>query len=227
MNIAVIPARGGSKRIHRKNIKFFCGFPVIYWSIKIAQESKLFDYIVVSTDDNEIAKIAKSYGALVPFVRPDNLSDDYMPTAPVVSHAIVELEKLSIKADYVCCIYPCSPMIYSKDLIQAFDSIKTDKFDFIYPVAEYAHPVFRAMKKTKQNKMEFLFPKNELKRTQDTERFFHDSGQFYWGKKQSWLKNKKMHTDGIGFEIPSWRVVDIDTQDDWRRAEILFKCIKE
>jgi pseudaminic acid cytidylyltransferase len=223
MNIAIIPARGGSKRIPKKNIKDFCGYPMIYWVIKKAKESELFDEIIVSTDDKEIAKIAIKFGAKVPFIRSAELSDDYATTASVMADVVKKLPMDKVK--YVCCIYPCSPLLDIKDLRSTFEKIKTNKYDFVYPVVGYAHPIFRAMKKTQENKMEFLFPENELKRTQDVTQTFHDAGQFYWGRKDAWIEGKRMHTDGIGFEIPYWKSVDIDTQDDWDRAEILFKCI--
>lgn len=223
MNIAIIPARGGSKRIPKKNIKNFLGKPIIAYPIKTAIESNLFDKVIVSTDSQEIANIAKAHGAEIPFMRPKQLADDYTPTVPVISHAIKELEKMSVKAKYICCIYPCSPMLNIKDLVHGFDKIKTDRFDFVYPIVEYTHPVYRAMVKDNKGRMKFLFPENELTRTQDIRKSFHDAGQFYWGKHKAWLNNKKMHTDGIGLEIPSWRVVDIDLNDDWKRAEVLFK----
>jgi pseudaminic acid cytidylyltransferase len=227
MNIAIIPARGGSKRIPRKNIKDFLGKPMIAYAIETALKSNLFDKVIVSTDDKEIAEIAKKYGAEVPFIRPKELADDHAITVAVLSHSVSELKKMSIDAEYVCCIYPCTPMLSIQDLQDMFEEIKTKKIDFVYPIVEYTHPVFRAMSKTKENKMEFLFPENELVRTQDTKKMFHDAGQFYWGKSDAWLNNKRMHTDGIGFEIPAWRIVDIDTEDDWKRAELMYKMQNE
>jgi pseudaminic acid cytidylyltransferase len=221
MKVAIIPARGGSKRIPRKNIKEFNGKPIIAWSILAAQESKLFDCIVVSTDDDEIKTIAEEYGAIVPFIRPASISDDHAPTVPVISHAVKEIDKLYGYVEYVCCIYPCSPLLLSSDLIEAFNMLESTETDFVYPIVEYPHPIFRSMRKSKNGKMEFLYPEYELTRTQDLESVFHDAGQFYWGKAEAWRELKKMHTDGIGMEIPSYRVVDIDTEDDWKRAEML------
>jgi pseudaminic acid cytidylyltransferase len=223
MKIAIIPARGGSKRIPRKNIKIFNGKPVIAWAILAAQKSGLFDYIIVSTDDDEVKSVSERYGAIVPFIRPADISDDHTPTVPVISHTVKEIDKLYGHVEYACCIYPCSPLLLPSDLIEAFNILESSEVDFVYPIVEYPHPIFRSMRKSKNGKMEFLHPEYELTRTQDLEKTFHDAGQFYWGKAESWRELKKMHTDGLGMEIPFYRVVDIDTEDDWKRAELLFK----
>lgn len=223
MNIAIIPARGGSKRIPRKNIKNFDGKPIIIWSIQVAKKSKLFDYIVVSTDDNEIKQIAEEHGAIVPFIRPHNISDDETPTVPVISHAVKEIDRLYRNVDYACCIYPCSPFIKVSDLVKSFNLLKSSGENFVYPVTEYPHSIFRSMRQSKDGKMKFLYPEYEMSRTQDLEKIFHDTGQFYWGKAEAWRKLKKMHTDGVGMKIPPYRVIDIDTEDDWKRAELFFR----
>ena len=221
MKVAIIPARGGSKRIPRKNIKEFNGRPIIAWSILAAQESGLFDHIIVSTDDSEIRMIAEKYGATVPFIRPSDISDDHTPTVPVISHAVKEIEKLYQNIEYACCIYPCSPLLLASDMVEAFNMLESTGADFVYSVVEYPHPIFRSMRQSENGKMEFIYPEYELTRTQDLERVFHDAGQFYWGRVDAWRELKKMHTDGLGIEIPSYRVVDIDTEDDWKRAELL------
>jgi pseudaminic acid cytidylyltransferase len=221
MKVAIIPARGGSKRIPRKNIKEFNGKPIIAWAILAAQKTELFDLVVVSTDDDEIKSVSEKYGAIVPFIRPASISDDNTPTVPVISHAVKEIDKLYGYVDQVCCIYPCSPLLTASDLIEAISILESTATDFVYPVVEYPHPIFRSMRKSKSGKMEFVYPEHELTRTQDLENVFHDAGQFYWGKAEAWRGLKKMHTDGIGMEIPSYRVVDIDTEDDWKRAEML------
>lgn len=223
MLIAIIPARGGSKRIPKKNIKDFCGKPMIAWTIEAAKKSNLFDHIVVSTDDDEIAEISKKYGAAIPFLRPKNLSDDLTATVPVISHAVDFFTKLGWDINYACCIYPCSPFLLQEDLKKSLEIIKSKKADFIYPVTEYAHPIQRALKNTDNGKMKFFYPDYELTRTQDLEKSYHDAGQFYWGTNEAWLQKKKMHTDGLGMIIPKWRVVDIDCVDDWVRAEMIFK----
>lgn len=227
MKIAVIPARGGSKRIPRKNIKDFCGRPMIAWAISAAKESGLFDHIIVSTDDEEIAELARNWGAETPFVRPANLADDLTPTVPVVAHALKSCLDFGWVIDYACCIYPCVPFLQVSDLIAALDLAQARNADFVYPVTEYAHPVQRAMRQLPDGKMQFFSQEYELTRTQDLEKSYHDAGQFYWGKSSAWLKQKRMHTDGLGLPIPNWRVVDIDTEDDWMRAELIFKQLKE
>lgn len=223
MKIAVIPARGGSKRIPRKNIKEFCGKPMIAWAITSAIKSKLFDNVIVSTDDEEIADIARKWGAETPFTRPVELSDDITPTVPVIAHAVRFAIESGWDIEYACCIYPCVPFLQENDLVDAFNLMKKNNADFVYPVTEYAHPIQRAMRKLSSGQMQFVNPENELTRTQDLEKTFHDSGQFYWGKSSAWLEQKKMHTDGLGMSIPNWRVVDIDSMDDWKRAEDLYK----
>lgn len=224
MKIAVIPARGGSKRIQRKNIKIFNGKPMIAWAIQIAQKSKLFDKIFVSTDDDEIKNISEQYGAIVPFIRPPEISDDKTPTVPVISHAINEIERLYQKVEYACCIYPCSPFIISSDLEKSFQMLVSSRENYVYPVVEYPHPIFRAMKKSKEGKMKFIYPEYELSRTQDLEQTYHDAGQFYWGRADAWKQLKKMHTDGLGMIIPYYRAIDIDTEDDWKRAELFLQA---
>ena len=219
MIIAIIPARGGSKRIPRKNIKNFNGKPMICWAIEVAQKSKLFDDIFVSTDDQEIKKISEQHGATVPFIRPMDISDDHTPTVPVISHALKEIDTLYKKVDFACCIYPCSPLLIASDLIKSFDILKSTDKDYVYPVVEFPHSIFRSMRQLKDGSMEFIYPEYELTRTQDLEETFHDAGQFYWGKAEAWRNLEKMHSGGVGMKIPSYRVVDIDTEDDWKRAE--------
>lgn len=227
MKIAVIPARGGSKRIPRKNIKAFGGKPMIAWAIQAAVDSGMFSHIVVSTDDTEIATIAKEYGALVPFSRPPSLSDDLTPTVPVISHAIEECQKLGWEIESVCCIYPCVPFLEAQDLVNAYSIMQRKDSEFVYPVTGYVHPVQRAMRQLESGQMEFIDAASELTRTQDLEETFHDAGQFYWGKATAWLAQKKMHSGGLGMIIPNWRVVDIDNLDDWKRAEILSQTLKK
>ena len=223
MKIAVIPARGGSKRVPRKNIKDFCGKPMIAWAISAARESGLFDHIIVSTEDQEVAELARNWGAETPFVRPLELADDLTPTVPVMAHAVKSCISLGWAAEYSCCIYPCAPFLQVSDLIAALDLAQAQNANFVYPVTEYAHPIQRAMRRLPSGKMEFFSPKYELTRTQDLEKTYHDAGQFYWGKSSAWLAHKKMHTEGIGMPIPNWRAVDIDTEDDWARATLVRK----
>jgi pseudaminic acid cytidylyltransferase len=223
-NVAIIPARGGSKRIPRKNIRMFADKPMIAHAINAAKASGLFEHIIVSTDDGEIATLARLWGAEIPFRRPANLADDFTSTVPVIAHAVRACLDLGWSVGYACCIYPCSPFISSDDLIATLAEAQAQDTDFIYSVTEFAHPVQRAMRHLPTGGMQFINPECELTRSQDLEKTYHDAGQFYWGKANAWLEHKKMHTDGLGYPIPNWRVIDIDTEDDWKRAELLF-CI--
>lgn len=226
MKLAVIPARGGSKRIPRKNIKPFCGKSMIAWSIEAALQSDCFDEVIVSTDDAEIADVARQWGAGVPFIRPADLADDLTPTVPVVAHAVNYCLDLGWRVEHACCIYPCAPLLHIDDLREAFELLMTLDTEYVYPVTEYPHPVQRAMRRMPDGAMRFVSSEHELTRTQDLEKLFHDAGQFYFGKASAWLEDKKMHTAGIGMPIPSWRVVDIDTEDDWKRAELAFMALR-
>ena len=221
-NIAIIPARGGSKRIPKKNIREFCGKPMISWTIKEAKKSKLFDEIVVSTEDREIADIAKEYGATIPFHRPIELADDFSTTHSVVLHGIKSLLNLSWDFDMVCCLYPCSPFITYQDLIATYNLLKENNSLYVYPVTPYSHPIQRAMSLSSNNKLEYVDRANETTRTQDLETRYHDTGQFYWGSKDLWLTTDKIHSNAVGYAIPASRVVDIDEPDDWKLAELLF-----
>jgi len=221
MNIAIIPARGGSKRIPRKNIKVFCGQPMIAYAIKAAQASGLFEHVLVSTDDAEIKNIAESFGAETPFVRPAELANDFTATVPVVAHAIQACENLGWQFSNVCCIYPGVPFIEVGDLQGALIKFSESGADYCFPVTEFPAAIQRALRYSSKGLMEPFYPEFEQRRTQDLEVAFYDAGQFYWGTKQAWLTNNRIHTSGIGFEIPNWRVVDIDTPMDWERAERL------
>jgi pseudaminic acid cytidylyltransferase len=227
MNICIIPARGGSKRIPRKNIKLFAGKPMIAHAILAAKESGLFQYILVSTDDNEIIEIAQKWGAETPFVRPVELADDYITTMPVITHAVNECTLLNWKFDYVCCIYPCVPFIKAQDLRSALALLKNSSAAFCFPIAEFPSSVQRAIKLDNRGRTASLYPNNELMRTQDLEPLFYDAGQFCWGSKEAWLNLKEVHSNGVGFIVPKWRVVDIDTIDDWNRAEIIWEIFKK
>ena len=224
MNLCVIPARGGSKRILKKNIKKFYDRPIIAWSIEQAIASKCFDKIIVSTDDKKIASVAKKYGALVPFIRPKSLSDDYTSTIPVVSHAINWFIKNLNKPDYVCCIYPAAPFIKLSDLRNGLRILKKTKLNYVFPVTNFAYPILRSFKIDKNKKLKMFFPKYYQYRSQDVHEAFHDAGQFYWGKTDAWLKNKKLYSkNSFPMPIPRSRVLDIDTIEDWKIAEKMFK----
>ena len=226
MNIAIIPARGGSKRIPRKNIKVFCGQPMIAYAIKAAQDSGLFEHVVVSTDDEEIQSIANSLGAEIPFVRPAELANDFTATVPVVAHAIQACEALGWKFSNVCCVYPSVPFIEVGDLQGAMAKLTEGGADYCFPITEFPAAVQRALKYSSNGLMAPVYPEHELTRTQDLDAAFYDACQFYWGTKKAWLNNSRIHSSGVGFEIPSWRVVDIDTTADWERAERLAAILK-
>jgi pseudaminic acid cytidylyltransferase len=221
MNIAIIPARGGSKRIPRKNIKAFCGQPMIAYAIKAAQASDLFAHVLVSTDDAEIQSIANSLGAETPFVRPAELANDFTATVPVVAHAIQACVNLGWQFSNVCCIYPSVPFIEVSDLKESLIQLSESVADYCFPVTEFPAAIQRALKHNSNGLMTPFYPEYELTRTQDLEAAFFDAGQFYWGTKQAWLSNSNIHRSGIGFQIPNWRVVDIDTPADWEKAERL------
>jgi len=227
MKVAIIPARAGSKRIPRKNIKMFKGKPMIAWAIQAAKKSDLFDHVLVSSDDSEILEISREYGAETPFVRPKNISDDMTATVPVIAHAVGECIANGCAVDYACCIYPGVPFLDTSDLVKSFQLLLESGADFVYPVTEYVHPIQRAMRQMPSGQMEFIDDSSELTRTQDLEATYHDAGQFYWGKIEAWREHKKMHSDGLGMVIPNWRVVDIDNLDDWKRAELLSAVINK
>lgn len=225
MKIAVIPARGGSKRIPGKNIREFAGKPMIAHAIEVAQQSGLFDHIVVSTDDEKIARIARAWGAETPFMRPAELADDYMGTGEVIAHAIETCRSSGWEIDYACCIYPCVPFIQIEDLKQALKMLQASGATYCFPIAEFPSAIQRALRNVSGELVPF-HPENEDKRTQDLERAYYDSGQFYWAKSETWLTKFNMHSGAAGLLIPSWRVVDIDMPEDWRRAELMYAAIR-
>lgn len=225
MKIAVIPARGGSKRIPRKNIKPFAGKPMIAHAIGAALESGLFDHVLVSTDDDEIIDIARQHGAETPFVRPAELADDHTPTVPVIAHAVEACEALGWEITAACCIYPGVPFIQIDDLRKAWELLEGGDTGYAFPVTEFPSAIQRALKRNDEGAVQPFFPEYELVRTQDLEIAYHDAGQFYWGWRDSWFQYSRIHSHGLGLPIPNWRVVDIDTADDWTRAELFHKAI--
>lgn len=225
MNIAIIPARGASKRIPRKNIKEFCGAPIIAYAINSAKESNLFDHIVVSTDDEEIARIAQTLGGEVPFLRPKELADDSTATAPVIANVIQSCHKLGWSFTNVCCIYPCVPLIQIQDIREAYNLICNKNTVFSFPVAEYQSPLQRALRLLEDGGVQPLYPQFDSIRTQDIGKSFYDAGQFYWGSAELWLANLNIHRNGLGLVIPNWRAIDINSLEDWYRAELMYKIM--
>ena len=226
MRLAIIPARGGSKRIPRKNIRLFNGMPIITWSIKAAYESKCFDRIIVSTDDAEIAQVAKRYGAEVPYLRPAELSDDHVGTIPVIAHAVGYQNQGSLKADEVCCIYATAPFVQAADLVRGLQILQSSGADYAFGVTSFAFPIQRAIRLTPNQRVEMYQPEHFNIRSQDLEEAWHDAGQFYWGKADAWMAGKPMFgMDSAPVPLPRHRVQDIDTEEDWIRAEWLFKAM--
>lgn len=226
MGLAIIPARGGSKRIPRKNVKAFCGKPMIAYAIEAARASGLFSHVVVSTDDPDIAAISRDLGAEIPFLRPAELADDHTPTVPVIAQAIGACEALGWGAQYICCIYPSVPFIQQADLKDALQMLQnTPDADYSFPVTEFPSAIQRALRRSASGRMVPFSSEYELVRTQDFEPAYHDAGQFYWGRRSAWDCNPRIHSNGVGLMIPRWRVVDIDTDDDWFRAELLFSSL--
>jgi pseudaminic acid cytidylyltransferase len=222
---AVIPARGGSKRIPRKNIKLFDGRPMIAYAIAAARDSGLFEDVIVSTDDDQIADVAQAFGASAPFRRPAYLADDQTVTVPVIGHATQWLIDQGRAPEAVCCIYPCVPLLRAQDLIGGHSLMRESGADYVYPVVRFHSSPWRAMLRPEDGPMRFVHPEFELTRTQDLPVCYFDAGQFYWGRTQAWTSGLRMHSNGHGYEIPGYRVVDIDTPDDWARAELLARAL--
>jgi pseudaminic acid cytidylyltransferase len=225
MNIAIIPARGGSKRIPRKNIKNFNGKPIIAYPIEIALNSKLFEKVIVSTNDNEIADIARHYGAEIPFKRPCDISNDYATTAAVIQHAIAFFQEKKIPVNNICCIYPTTPFLKEQYLQDGY-KLLNEETNYVFSATEYAYPVNRAFKITDNHKIEMLWPENYEKRSQDLNKVYHDAGMFYWGKQSAFENNIPIFShNSTPLLLPHYVVHDIDTHDDWIRAELYQKLI--
>jgi pseudaminic acid cytidylyltransferase len=226
MKIAIIPARGGSKRIPRKNIKEFCGKPMIAWSIEAAKLSGLFEHIIVSTDDDEIAEVSKQWGAEVPFMRPAKLSNDFAGTTDVVAHATQWGLEAGFDLEAICCIYATAPFIQANDIVRGWDAISANSWNYVFAATDYAAPIFRSFQQTKNGGIEMFYPEHVNTRSQDLPNALHDAGQFYWGRPASWIgKKPDFNANSTVVLIPRWRVQDIDTLDDWVRAEIMKKTI--
>lgn len=228
MKVAIIPARGTSKRVPRKNIRPFCGKPMIEWSIHAARASGLFNRILVSTDDREIATVAINAGAEAPFVRPASLSDDYTPTIPVIRHAIDWLEAAGTAPDAVCCLYATAPFVSAEALRCAYDKLSSNnEIDFIISATEFRSPIFRALRIDRNGRASMFWPEYELTRSQDLERAYHDAGQFYWGRPDAFRTHDGFFSaQSRLFPLPQYLVHDIDTIEDWTRAELIFNALK-
>jgi pseudaminic acid cytidylyltransferase len=227
MNLCVIPARGGSKRIPRKNVRIFCGKPMIAWSIDAAQRSGCFEHILVSTDDTEVAEVARSSGASVPFMRPPELADDFAGTTPVVAHAVQWFLDQNTEPEAVCCLYATAPFVQSADLTQGLEMLPQAPSDrFVFTATPYASPIQRALKiNPSTGKAQMFQPEYFSKRSQDLDEAYHDAGQFYWGRPSAWLAAGNLFEGSQLLVLPRWRVQDIDTEDDWVRAELMHKAV--
>ena len=235
MKVAVIPARGGSKRIPNKNVKPFCGKPIIAYSIEAALASEVFDRVIVSTDSSEVMDVAKEYGAEVPFLRPDELSDDHTPTIPVIAHAIETLdqqvqnepnsEQTKGVVSHACCIYATAPFVQVADIESGLKTLQTSQADFCFTATSFAFPIWRAIGLSENNTVEMFWPENGNKRSQDLGEAYHDAGQFYWGTSHAWKNATNIFSaNSTAVVIPRARVQDIDTIEDWERAEAMYRA---
>lgn len=224
--VCIIPARGGSKRIPRKNIKDFYGKPLISYSIEIALKSNLFDKVIVSTDDQEIANIAKEYGAEVPFLRPEKLSDDFTGTGAVENHALKWLENNGFKYDFSCCIYATAPLIQEIYLKEAFQKLQNSDAVHCFSATSMPFPIWRTFK-INSDRCEMFWPENFLKRSQDLEEAYQDAGQFYWNNLNKKSNEIMLGKDTIPIVLPRYLVQDIDTLEDWETAEVLYEVLKK
>jgi N-acylneuraminate cytidylyltransferase len=225
-NLAIIPARGGSKRIPRKNIKLFLGKPIIAYSIESAIKSGLFDEVMVSTDDAEIAMIANQYGATVPFIRSEKGSSDFATTFDVVEEVINSYKERGIEFENVCCIYPCAPFVNEQKLENAFNLLIKENFDSVFPVIRFGFPIQRALQKDNLGKISFFYPEYALTRSQDLLPSFHDAGQFYWMNVRSCMRQQKIITAKTGsIEISELEGQDIDNEIDWKIAELKYEIL--
>ncbi|MBV4475761.1 pseudaminic acid cytidylyltransferase [Pseudomonas botevensis] len=223
-NVAIIPARGGSKRIPRKNLKPFDGVPMIVRSIRTTLDSRLFDQVVVSTDDEEIADVSRAHGADVPFLRPAQLADDFTGTAAVIVHALQQLPAF----DYACCVYATAPLLQARYLREGFELLEqhADK-SFAFSVSSFGFPVQRALTLDGQGALTALYPQFRDTRSQDLPEAFQDAGQFYWGRREAWLRGEVLYSPAsLPVILPRHLVQDIDTAEDWTRAEYLYAALK-
>jgi len=229
MKLCVIPARGGSKRIPRKNIREFGGKPMIAWSIEASWRSGCFDQIIVSTDSAEIADIAKQLGAEVPFMRPLELANDFAGTIPVVAHAVRWYQAHGYEPKSVCCLYATAPFVQSDDIKKGLDLLEETAADrFVFTASSYVTPIQRALRLDSLSGEAYMRHPNQFsKRSQDLEPSYHDAGQFYWGRPQAWLHSCNLFEGSKALLLPRWRVQDIDTEEDWNQAELIYRVLSD
>ncbi|NMC47853.1 MAG: pseudaminic acid cytidylyltransferase [Desulfovibrio sp.] len=224
-NIAVIPARGGSKRISRKNIKLFCGKPLLAYSIAVARASNVFERIIVSTDDTEIAAVARQWGADTPFLRPKELADDYTGTNAVTAHAAAWLLEHGVAVEYVCCLYATVPLLKPHYLARGLEMLRTRRCPFVFSATTFPSAIQRALRLDDQGRVSPFDPRWINSRTQDLEEAYHDAGQFYWGTPESFRKDTLFTSGSSIVVLPRHLVVDIDTAEDWTLAEYMYKTL--
>lgn len=223
MNVAIIPARGGSKRIPRKNIRPFCGKPIIAYSIEAARDSGLFGRIMVSTDDEEIAETSLRFGGEIPFFRPKELADDHAGTWAVIKHALQWLLDRGIPVKHACCLYATAPFVTADSLARGLEALTASGRSYAFTVASFPFPIQRSLRLTSNGGLEAIWPENSSKRSQDLEPAYHDAGQFYWGKAGAFLADVPLYSEAsVPILLPRHLVQDIDTEEDWRRSELMF-----
>lgn len=224
--LAVIPARGGSKRIPGKNIRSFFGKPMMAYSIQMAINSGVFDRIIVSTDDEKIATVARHYGADVPFLRSSELSDEHTGITPVVADTVDWVRRHGQDPEAVCCIFATAPFIQKEDIKKGLDILEREAWQYVFSATSFGFPIFRSFKKKADNGLEMFFPEHFKTRSQDLPEAMQDAGQFYWGRSQAWIDGIRLFDQwSTVVELPRWRVQDIDTIEDWKNAEIIYRLI--
>ncbi len=225
--VAIITARGGSKRIPRKNVKEFLGKPILLYSIEAALKSGMFDEVMVSTEDAEIAQLAEKAGAKVPFFRSENTAGDYATTTDVIEEVLASYKERGMEFEYACCIYPTAPFVTADCLREAMTTLESSDADSLIPVVRFSFPPQRAVI-INDGKMQFKWPENMFARSQDLEPFYHDCGQFYCIKTESFLREKKLFmSDTLAYERPESEVQDIDTMEDWKLAELKYRMLMQ
>jgi len=227
MNIAIIPARGGSKRIPRKNIKLFHGKPLIAYSIELALQSQLFERVIVSTDDPEIAEIAQQYGAQVPFIRPAELADDFTGTGDVVEHALQQLTALGQNYDYLCTLYATAPLLQKKYLLEGYKQLKNSDAQQAFSATSMPFPIQRCFKVDARGRCEMFQPEHFFTRSQDLQEAYQDAGQFYWKNLHRPTIDITFGKGSIPILLPRYLVQDIDTPEDWQQAELMFQLLQQ
>ncbi|MDP2787490.1 MAG: pseudaminic acid cytidylyltransferase [Pseudomonadota bacterium] len=226
MKLCVIPARGGSKRIPRKNIRLFAGRPIIAWSIQAALETGLFDRVMVSTDDAEIAEVARAHGAEIPFLRPRELADDHTGTNAVVKQAIHWHNAQGMPVEFACCLYATAPFVRANDLREGHDRLLASGKSFVFSVTSFPFPIQRALRLNAQGEVEAMYPEYRATRSQDLAPAWHDAGQFYWGRASAFLNDETLFSPAsLPLILPRYRVQDIDSEEDWLRAELMFSAL--